>query len=356
MKVFIPVVGQVINIGDTLHRKILLSWLRGNAVELHLYVGKAPESFVEALDLDESDKVYTSLGEWLYAIIFQDFLKRKFFVFNPGEITFSSVRLIKEISLLPFYLYIKATGGKILRIGVAAQSDIKIEKKWLWKSLISLSNKIYWRTIRSAQLFNKGEVIPDLAFYKIDEHVDFATKNVLVISLRGDRKFPTQKWFDAIKEFQTDNDLEPVVVSQVKIDNERTVKIAEKLNARFYIWDNERSHNDQEKIVNEVYRRSKIAISDRLHVLIAAFTKGVIPTVVSVEPSDKVQDHFDVLPLHNISVLESEVSKKGIVQFLQNALDAGFDEMKMREVFNRLNKVREVLVESLNQKNDRKTR
>jgi|SRR5690554_3245183 len=343
MKVFIPVVGQLINIGDTLHRKILISWLRDRSTELHIYVGNAPKSFIDALDLKEEDVVYSSISKWLCAVIFKDFLKEKLFIFNPGEITFSNSRLVKELVLFPFYLYIRITGGKILRIGVAAQSDIKIKYKWLWDKLIGFSNKIYWRTIKSSQLFNNGEVIPDLAFYKIDQDIDYSKKSFIVISMRGDRQLPSQKWFEAVKEFQQNNNLEVVIISQVKIDNERSKEIANKLDGVYYIWENQYNHNEQEEIVNEIYRKSKIAISDRLHVLIAAYTKGVIPTDVSVVESNKVQDHFDVLPLEDVSVFENQLSKKEIIDFLQAKLDKGFDETKMHDAFHRLNKVKREL-------------
>jgi|SRR5690606_28165355 len=343
MKIFIPVVGQVINIGDTLHRKILISWLRQKSTQLHVYVGNTPQSFIDALELKEEDVVYKSISKWLLAILFKDFLRRKLFIFNPGEITFSNSRLVKELALFPFYLYIKVTGGKILRIGVAAQSDIKIAQKWLWNGLINFSNNIYWRTIKSAKLFKKGEIIPDLAFYKIDDSIDYTKKTVLAISMRGDRQLPSEKWFDAVKEFQQRNNLQIAVVSQVKIDNDRSQEIAAKLDGDCYIWGNDSDHNQQEDIVNEIYRKSKIAISDRLHVLIAAYTKGVIPTDISVVESNKVQDHFDVLPIEKVSVFESKLSENDIIEFLQKKLDSGFDETKMNDAFNRLNKTKELL-------------
>jgi polysaccharide pyruvyl transferase WcaK-like protein len=161
--------------------------------------------------------------------------------------------------------------------------------------------------------------------------------------MRGDRQLPSQKWFEAVKEFQKRNNLQIAVVSQVKIDNDRSKEIATKLEGEYYIWENQYSHNEQEEIVNEIYRKSKISISDRLHVLIAAYTKGVVPTDISVVESNKVQNHFDVLPLEKVSVFESKLSKEEIIDFLQSKLDKGFDETKMHNVFSRLNKVKKEL-------------
>lgn len=340
MKIFVPVVGQTINIGDTLHRKILISWLKSHNIQLHIYVGKSPQSFIDALKLQGDYVMYSSLGKWLLSLVFLDFFKKKFLIFNPGEITFSNKRLLKELLLVPFYLYVKFTGGKLFRIGVAAESNIEIRNFWLWNQVLKLTDKVYWRTNQSCSIFKFGKVIPDLAFFNIDKNIDFENKNFLAISMRGDRNLPSEKWFNSIYAFASDNNLKIVVVSQVKIDNERTIEIADRFNATSYIWSDNYTHNQQEEIVNKIYRKAKIAISDRLHVLIAAYTKGVIPVNISVEKSDKVQDHFDVLPIKNITLNEQDVDENRIYTFLNEKLKNTFDVSKMNEASERLDTVK----------------
>src|SRR5699024_8308818 len=143
MKIFIPVAGQFTNIGDTLHRKILISWLKKESVQLHVFVGKAPQSFIEALGLRDSDIIYTNYFKWAFYMLGNSIKEKTGFFFNPGELTMSTKRLILELGLIPFHLFIKLRKGKVIRVGVAAKSDINIRFKSLWDKILSLSNKIY---------------------------------------------------------------------------------------------------------------------------------------------------------------------------------------------------------------------
>ena len=340
MKIFIPVAGQFTNIGDTLHRKILISWLKKESVQLHVFVGKAPQSFIEALGLRDSDIIYTNYFKWAFYMLGNSIKEKTGFFFNPGELTMSTKRLILELGLIPFHLFIKLRKGKVIRVGVAAKSDINIRFKSLWDKILSLSNKIYWRTEKSNSIFTKGIVIPDLAFYDVDSMIDFSKKNKLVLSMRGDRTAPNDEWYEAVKAFSHHNNLEIIVVSQVRIDNNRTKEISNKLNAKSYIWEDTLSHNEQEEILNDLYRESKIAISDRLHVLIAAFTKGVIPTNLAISFSNKVQDHFDVVGLENVTINSNNTTKEDILVQLNTKLNQGFDNEVLNNAKMRLESVR----------------
>lgn len=340
MKIFIPVVGQFTNIGDTLHRKILISWLKKESVQLHVFVGKAPESFIEALALRDSDIIYTNYFNWAFYMLGNSIKERIGFIFNPGELTMSRKRLILELGLIPFHLFIKLRKGKILRVGVAAKSDINISFRSLWNKILLLSNRIYWRTEKSKSIFTKGVVIPDLAFYDVDTEIDFSKKNKLVISMRGDRVAPKEEWYRIIKTFSEKNNLEIIVVSQVRIDNKRTIEIANRLKGKSYIWEDKWTHNEQEKVLNNLYRDSVMAISDRLHVLIAAFTKGVTPVNLTVSFSNKVQDHFDVVGLNNVTINSQTFSEKEILVKLNTKLEEGFNLSVLENAKNRLESVR----------------
>lgn len=340
MKIFIPVIGQFVNIGDTLHRKILLSWLKREDLKLHVFVGKAPQSFIEALGLRTSDKLYTSYLKWALSMFISSIKEKTGFIYNPGELTMSSKRLLLEIGLLPFHFFIKLRKGFIVRVGIAAKSDIDIRFKTLWNKIFAFSDKIYWRTEKSHIGFKMGQVIPDLAFYDTDAEIDLSSKRKLIISMRGDRVAPTEEWFEIMRSFISRNELEAVVVSQVRIDNERTEEIARKLSVKSYIWEDNVTHNVQEELLNNLYRGSVMSISDRLHVLIAAFTKGVIPVNLTVSFSSKVQDHFDVINLKNVTINPNVLSKEEVIESLNKKLENGFDLGLMKISKLRLEEVR----------------
>src|SRR5690606_28855950 len=126
---FIPVVGQYTNVGDALHRRELLSWLK-NAGTLHDFVGNAPKHYIDALDLPHDAKVYTNILGWIWNLTLSSF-KKTHFVFNPGEITVGAKRLMFEVLLLPFEWLVKAKKGQILRVGIAAVSNAVIKRKML---------------------------------------------------------------------------------------------------------------------------------------------------------------------------------------------------------------------------------
>lgn len=340
MKIFIPIVGQFINIGDTLHRKILLSWLKYDDVVLHVYVGKAPQSFIEALGLRESDKIYTSYIKWAFDLFRSSVIRRTGFIFNPGELTMSTKRLVLESLLVPFHLVLKLRKGFVLRVGIASKSDIKVKRINFWKKIFSLSDIIFWRTYKSKELYNCGIVIPDLAFYDIDKDFDFINKNKLVISMRGDRPAPNDLWFSVIKKFASNNNLEVIVVSQVRIDNERTLDIGNRLGAKSYIWPDAVSHNQQEVMLNDLYRECKVSISDRLHVLIAAYTKAVIPVNLCSSFSNKVQDHFDVVKENNVTVDLDKNTEDFVINLLDDKVRNGFDLSKLSDAKGRLDSVK----------------
>src|SRR5690606_28814821 len=198
-------------------------------------------------------------------------------------------------------------GGKILRVGVAAASNVNVSFKLLWKNLFNFSSLVMWRTNISRNLFGMGEVIPDLAFAgkepsNYDRSTEIQKRKNLIISMRWDRPYPNLDWLKAVRDFSFNRDLKILVVSQVRKDNPTCVQLAADLGGESILWKEDVFHLDQEERLRIIYKDSLLAVSDRLHVLIAAITEGVLPSVILTKPSDKVQHHFDVLDLKDISV------------------------------------------------------
>lgn len=316
---FIPVVGEFANVGDVMHRNELLKWIRPCGV-LHVFVGKAPADFVHGLELPNNAVVYSSIFRWLIALLSSPFRKTHF-VFNSGEITVSNRRLLIEILLFPFLLVVKLKGGKILRVGIAAASNVKVRFKFLWNGLFRLSDLIMWRTHISRDAFKKGKVIPDLAFAGSGTQSILeppGLRKILVISQRWDRPYPNSTWLQAVKDFGKAHNLNIQVVSQVRKDNPMCEKLAIDLDGQAILWNDNISHLVQERMLRAIYRNSLFAISDRLHVLIAAITEGVIPSTILTKPSDKVKHHFDVIQLEAVSIYTLEYNE--IQGFLEDKI------------------------------------
>src|SRR5690606_35871010 len=142
-----------------------------------------------------------------------------------------------------------------------------------WKYILSLTSEIYWRTIDSKERFGLGKVIPDLGFAE-SKYIDKRepsknSRNLLVLSMRADRRMPGDGWISGIREVAKKTGLTICVLSKVKMDNERTVELGKILSGDTVVWDDSFNHIEQEDRVREVYSRAKIVVSDRLHVLIA---------------------------------------------------------------------------------------
>jgi hypothetical protein len=309
--IFIPVVGQFINIGDVLHRRELLSWLKDEG-ELHIYVGKAPESFIDGLQLNSNAKLYVSLTAWMMQLLISKY-KRTYFVFNPGEIRLERRRLLREILLFPLLCLVRLKRGKVLRVGIAAMSESVNRNILTWKMVFKTTNKIYWRTFDSEKKFDRGEVIPDLAFSDVDEKsINSNNRTYLTISMRGNHPEPCERWFDIVKSIGVTYDLEIITVSQVRSDNERALEISKKLGVKSFIWLDKCSHNEQEKIVNDLYKNSLIIVSDRLHALILAYTRGALPINLLTTNKEKIQHHFDVIGINKVNYLINDKSDVSI--------------------------------------------
>ncbi len=312
MKIFIPIVGQYTNVGDVMHRKQLVSWLKPIG-ELHVYVGNAPKSFIEGINL-ENAILYRNLFQWLLAI-FASLGKKSAFVFTSGEINLRRKRLLGEIMLLPFIILLRLRGGKVFRIGIAARIN-KSRIKIIWKLIFKLSTKIYWRTKSSQQFFNIGRIVPDLAFNETISKKHSESRRYLTLSMRYDRPEPTYEILEGIKEFAIEHDLEVIVLSQVRNDNKRTQHIASQMGVKAIIWHDNASHSEQEKIVRDIYSNTSILVSDRLHVLIAGSTELAVPVAILTKDNSKVKDHYEIIGYQNLTKLGCQCNKEQLKEFL----------------------------------------
>jgi len=349
-KVFIPLVGQFTNVGDTLHRSVLIEWLKDDC-ELHLYIGQADESFISGLHVSGKFIFYRSLIFWYLKALF--FSKKSVFFYNPGEITGSLKRFFKEIFLFPLLSTYKFNSRPALKVGV----DIQYRSKFN-DFLYSLTNYFttysFYRTESSFLRFGNGEVIPDLGFYRFDP-TQLGDRNYICLSFRGDRNLFNDETLIALKDFSKEKKLKICVVVQVRMDNLSAMNLRDKfsdhgMKIETILWHDNVSHSDQEKEVNRLYKKAKLTISDRLHVLIAAANNGSIPICIAPYYSSKIENHFNVINFsRNVfkqkeSIAETkallelslkrdnEISKRMIVA--KNVLE----ERKMH-IINMLNKV-----------------
>jgi len=287
--IFVPGVGQYDNIGDIILRRQLLDWLRPLGT-LHVYVGPAPAGYTEGLRLAPEDVVYCSFGAWYRAGLATAARSRTSYVFKPGEIQLSLIGMKEHVGMLPLLSLVRARGGVVARVGVGARNNAAVPRALMAPS-IALSNLTAWRDGETAAYLG-GRVMPDLAFGEGEAVIDETlTRDTLVVSMRSDRDEPSAAWIAGVRDFADRRSLRIVAVTQVLRDSARSRDLADRLGGEVLDWDGT-DHAGQEERLRELYRRSAVAVSDRLHVLLAAFTEGAVPVAPLVDRSGKIARHF----------------------------------------------------------------
>lgn len=299
--------GQYDNIGDIVLRRQLLDWVRP-AGRLHVYVGQSPAGYDDALRLQPADVRYRSYRAWYRAALAAAATGRSAYVFKPGEIQLTLVGMKEHVSVLPLLTTLRLRGGRAVRAGVGSRNQAPLPRA-LMRPSIALSDVTLWRDPATGAYMRSGAVMPDLAFGEGAPDTAVATfgsvapdRDALVVSMRGDRPYPGAGFLAGVRRYAAEHGLTPWAVTQVRSDEERTRRLAADLGGRALAWDPATPHDLQEARLRALYRRSALALSDRLHVAIAAYTEGAVPVAALPEPSDKIDRHFVAIGVTGLTV------------------------------------------------------
>ncbi len=311
VEIFVPGVGQHDNIGDIILRRQLIDWVRPLG-RLHVYIGHAPDGYAGGLRLDPSDIVYESFGTWYLAGLKSALLGRARYVFKPGEIQLTLIGMKEHVGMLPLLALLRLRGGRSVRVGVGARDFAPLPRLLMMPS-IALSSFTAWRDQRTTDYLRRGVTMPDLAFGEGEADLADAPaeRNTVVVSMRSDRPYPTTAWLDAVRQFADERGYTVTAVTQVLRDSERSQKLARDLGGELVDWDGS-GHAEQEERLRQVYARCALAVSDRLHVLVSAYTEGAVPVAPLADRSDKIQRHFDQARVANVAFPSAKLSASEI--------------------------------------------
>lgn len=320
--IFLPAIGQYENIGDIILRRPLVDWARRQG-QLHLYLGHAPTGFVEGLRLKPEDVIYASFFSWLLAGLKLALRGGVDYVCKPGEIQLTLIGMKEHLGVLPLLILIRLTGGRVVRLGSGTRNFAK-GPKWLMWPAVALSQLVYWRDTATAAFMGRGKAMPDLAFsegLQPDQMTPFENRKILVVSMRGDRQGVPHAWYDAVKTFAERHSLEIWAVTQVECDSALSREMAQRLGGKLLDWDG-RDHHAQEIKLDDLYARTAVAVSDRLHVLIAAYTYGACPIALQTDESRKIERHFGTIGVTDITI--------GVTEAASDPLPARMDRIWAR--------------------------
>ncbi|CAH0256069.1 hypothetical protein SRABI02_03295 [Plantibacter cousiniae] len=317
-KVFVSLTGDFTNIGDAVIRRQSLAWARKMG-EIRAYVGGAPEEWFPSVGLMVDDHVVrtkANVRHWISDLIRS---RRPVFVFDPGEVPLDHGNFRREVVYLALTLLVRAKRGYVVRPPRAVARPTRVNLA-LHRLASRASQVCLWRTREDAARLRTGRPSPDIGFSMATRVGSVAaTRTVLAVSLRWDRPMPEDPWFQAVRDFAADNGFSIEVVSQVYGDVARSRDVAARLNASHDDWSGKHDLA-HEAFVREVYDRSRIVISDRLHVLVVAATSGVVPAQLIPNPVPKVAANFRAVGYEQMTLNSSISTIPEMADFLSAQL------------------------------------
>lgn len=289
--------GQDDNIGDTLLRRALLSHV-GPGHRLSLFVGRASDDFVKGLGVPPESRAFWSFPRWAASAARAALRGRSVLLLNAGEVAVSRRGGLRIATLVPVIWLTRARGGHAAWVG-AASPVLRPGWIWVYRLAARACAPVSWRDRDTQRLMRRGALVADLGFglgTPVEQWAPVDERHALVVSLRGDRPPPTDEWLGWVRDLAAEHDLRILVVSQVGTDASRGEQLARSLGGDALPWRGN-DHLANEEQVREVYARSSVVISDRLHVLVVAATEGAIPLGWVESGRGKVRRHFDSIGL-----------------------------------------------------------
>lgn len=290
MKIFVNPAGQRDNLGDSVLRRPYLAALR-SAGSLHVLAGNDLD-YASGLGLVTSDVIHVSRVRWLVAAAISMARAEGAFALNAGEVIGSRSERRRAWWQSLLALIARVRSSPVLLSGVSVRPGTSAQATRL-ASLAHAADLVCWRDEWSRDQIGVGRVAPDWAFGTGGEFpVDDDARDLVAVSMRGDRPMPPPDWFDSVLEICDELNCAPVVVVQVRRDAEHAEDLAARLNADILPWPVKDDHATHEQKVRAIYRRSRLVVSDRIHALILGYTEGAVPAGSTTTPTEKIKRTF----------------------------------------------------------------
>ncbi len=287
--IFAHLSGHARNVGDSALRREYLSSLRSTNRSLVIWTGTPKSGYTAGLGLTEHDTEYSKFIRWYLAALNSAWRGHSCIALNAGEYTLSPRYILINLLLLPLCLITRIRRGTVLWLG-AAVPEVKLGRTWIYAALARMASLAKWRDIHTPKIMPTSETMPDWAF-KVCSGLADSNRDLLTVSLRGDRSKPDLEWVTEVRTTADRLGLKVAVACQVKEDMDLSRDLATALDAIHVGWNSD-NHYNQEFQVRSIYRRSALVISDRLHCLIMAATEGAAPAAWGPTASIKIARHL----------------------------------------------------------------
>jgi polysaccharide pyruvyl transferase WcaK-like protein len=289
--VFVWATGQLDNIGDSLLRRPYIQALSGLGPTC-IWIKDADRAFLSGMAVDESGDVERSYRRWYGRAFAAAVRGRAIIAVNAGEVPVSRSGALRLASLGLLGAIARMRRGALLWLGVGVPPT----RSWLgipYRLTARFATHVWARDPDTHSFLKGSDLVPDWAFSLGTDSRDWSTdgRDVLSVTLRGDRPSPPEEWFTWLRQQASEGGLELVFVSQVGRDNERAAHLAREHDGFAVLFDSG-DHAAQEAVVRDLYRRSRFLVGDRLHGLIVAASEGAIPVGWVPTSRGKIRRHF----------------------------------------------------------------
>ncbi|OZE84923.1 hypothetical protein CH304_07095 [Rhodococcus sp. 15-649-1-2] len=318
-RVFVWATGQDDNLGDSALRRGYLDALRRRG-KLTVWHGPASAGFVTGLGFQPGDRRTGSYRFWFLRALSTVLRVRTFIAVNAGEVPVSRMGAARMTTLVPLILLARIRGGGGLWLGAGVPDPLGDRSLAApYRLVAAVCSETGFRDESSRTVVGKRPVMPDWAFAlgtATAQWPELKERTLITLILRGDRPAPSEEWLAWFAKMSARLGLTPAVVVQVRRDYRRAQELSTAYAPDYFAWFVD-DHAEHEASVREVYRRSAVVVSDRLHALIFAATEGAVPIGWVESSTGKVRRHFDTWGMRWVGANE------GSPPFRLPMLDAG---------------------------------
>lgn len=279
------------NLGDSILRRGLVRRLNKFGPQ-HIYVGNCSPGYLAGLQAPSDAVLYTSQLRWFLAIARSAAWRRTFVHMSPGEAIADRRSVPMRLGFAALGLAVRLRGGSIHQTGVGVRSPLG---KWVWPLRLTsrVASTLTWRDRWSRDTIGRGSVAPDWAMGEGPPQIETSSdRDHLTVSLRGDRVWPSEREVSAVASLAEAAGLRLAVVSQVAADDDLARDLHARLGGEILLW-GEGNHAEAEVAVRDLYSRTALILSDRVHALLVAATEGAVPRAFGVASTEKAGRTLD---------------------------------------------------------------
>ncbi|MEP7706671.1 polysaccharide pyruvyl transferase family protein [Paraglaciecola sp. 25GB23A] len=283
---FFKVKTQFENLGDALINRELIKQLKPTE-KLIICIKNVPTDFLKNLDIESAVLVNSSIYFYYLMLKSRLSLNNVNYFLNPGGYggKISPKKVIMYLGTTFIFSLFKIIGIKVHRVGVSFSNlstfhsyMLRLQSKVLYSN--SVRDSLTFEICRKLKI-RVSKIVPDLAFTLAYENSNLEKTYDIVISVRKPNN-NIESLFIALDKIVKSAHGKILFIYQVKFDQD----FQERLYSRYKSYDVEL--RDLSKLLTEnerLFSQCKYVVSNRLHVLLLAMSKGAMPLAL-IDPAE----------------------------------------------------------------------